>query len=680
MFKIFTANLLIFFVFLATSLKSQSIDHEPCVTHSWAWAKVVSTESSDGNRVIASDGEDNVYVSGSFSDRMTVTDTTFTSNGNEDIYLIKYNQAGLVLWFKVLGGKGQDEVVAVSPDNSGNLYIAGLFTDSLKVEGQQVVSVGNSADIFLAKLNPYGELEWLRSYGGNGYDFPGSLVADPAGALYLTGGFNGTANIGGNVLDSENGGNSFLTKISGTGSIVWLTQFGNTSPLGLKSDLKSNGNIVVGGTFSDSLKIENALLLHLENDATFLAEFSPTGELVWAKKTTDGRTASLMAALVVDNTDAIYIGGNFMNSFSNDEFRVGDSIYFGTGGFVAKFDDEGEATWSHRISDGLFNYVSDLESDIGGNVFATGLLTGSINFGGTSYAGNGGFLGKYSPDGEELKFWSKGSFGYEYANFITADTGGNIYWTGLFEETASFGENSVTVEGGYNDAFVARLNASTPYLAFEPDTKASGVSVSALDAFSAEVTWSSGDGLARLVVMKKLGKANEGSLEDGKIYDDGNGVFGVGSQTAARQFVVYNGEGNSAIVTGLEPDNVYSVTVFEYNVDSNCSNSTNYKTDNFNLAYLVTPQSNKVAGNLRVYPNPVDSQMNIILSTQSRGDTEFRLIDQSGNEIHRFRTNVREDVTRLSLDISNYNLQPGTYYLKINDNYLNQDTFRVVKN
>ena len=52
---------------------------------------------------------------------------TLTNEGNYNIFLVKYDAKGNVIWAKSAGGKKYDEATSIAVDASGNIYIAGRF-------------------------------------------------------------------------------------------------------------------------------------------------------------------------------------------------------------------------------------------------------------------------------------------------------------------------------------------------------------------------------------------------------------------------------------------------------------------------------------------------------------------------------------------------------------------------
>jgi hypothetical protein len=97
-----------------------------------------------------------------------------------------------------------------------------------------------------------------------------------------------------------------------------------------------------------------------------------------------------------------------------------------------------------------------------------------------------------------------------------------------------------------------------------PSTPASNLVFSDIFTTEMTLTWDSGNGIGRIVVIK-AGSAVAGAPSNGTNYNDGGSVFGSGATIAADEFVVYNGSGNSVTVTGLTQNTEYFFKVFEYN-------------------------------------------------------------------------------------------------------------------
>ncbi len=111
-----------------------------------------------------------------------------------------------------------------------------------------------------------------------------------------------------------------------------------------------------------------------------------------------------------------------------------------------------------------------ITTDAGGNVYTTGLFSGTTDFdpgAGTAYLTSAGysdiFIQKLDCAGNFL--WAKrmGGSSYDLGYSITTDAGGNVYTTGLFELTVDFDPGAGTTNltsVGNEDIFIQKLDSA----------------------------------------------------------------------------------------------------------------------------------------------------------------------------------------------------------------------------
>ena len=111
---------------------------------------------------LVTDAAGNIYVSGYFVSKSLVFGTdTLTSINNtgtpSDIFLLKYDPNGDLLWTTSVGGKKDDRSTSIKLDNSENIYLVGSFGDKRISLGTNWVSNANrggyASDILIAKAN-----------------------------------------------------------------------------------------------------------------------------------------------------------------------------------------------------------------------------------------------------------------------------------------------------------------------------------------------------------------------------------------------------------------------------------------------------------------------------------------------------------------------------------------------
>ncbi len=103
--------------------------------------------------------------------------------GGYDVWVIKLNQRGQVIWERSFGGSEYDAANAVVLDQTENIYVFGNTFS----EDQDISSPLGHSDMWLISLNQNGDLLSERNFGGSGFDVGRDLAFAPNGALWLVG-------------------------------------------------------------------------------------------------------------------------------------------------------------------------------------------------------------------------------------------------------------------------------------------------------------------------------------------------------------------------------------------------------------------------------------------------------------------------------------------------------------
>ena len=115
--------------------------------------------------------------------------------------------------------------------------------------------------------------------------------------------------------------------------------------------------------------------------------------------------------------------------------------------------------WVKRAGGANTDLSNGIWVDNKNNIFITGSISGKSKFFKTEVNSQGGgdvYIAKYSPDGGLLWIKTFGGKLDDFSNAITGDPDGNIYVTGIFTDTAYFGNQTLAAKG--TDVFVLKLN------------------------------------------------------------------------------------------------------------------------------------------------------------------------------------------------------------------------------
>jgi hypothetical protein len=232
------------------------------------WARKLGSNSNDFCRGIALDALNNVHVIGSFRNTVTLTPNpttvSLTSNGNSDIFVLKFNTNGNLIWAESFGGTGNDFGHAIAIDGAGNILTTGNFqltADFNPKAGTFSLTSAGAADVFVSKLSGTGDLIWAKRFGGPVNDFGYGIGVDAVGNVYTTGAFQSTANFqtGAGFFNLTSGGwnDVYVSKLDSNGDFSWAQQFGGTADnLGYGIDVSGSGNVYTTGRFGGVINFD----------------------------------------------------------------------------------------------------------------------------------------------------------------------------------------------------------------------------------------------------------------------------------------------------------------------------------------------------------------------------------------------------------------------------------------
>jgi hypothetical protein len=246
------------------------------------WAKSAGGTGDDRGYSVATDANGNTFVCGYFqSSSITFGSYTLTNAGYCNIFLVKYAPNGNVLWAKTAGGTGDDEGYSVATDANGNCFVTGLFDSPSITFGSYTLTNAGNWDMFLVKYDVYGNVLWAKSAGGTGDDEGYSVATDANGNCFVTGMFYSPSITFGSYTLTNAGGNIgdiFLVKYDASGNVIWAKSAGGTGDdEGYSVATDASGNCFVTGMFgSSSITFGSYTLTNAGGSDIFLAKLSNT--------------------------------------------------------------------------------------------------------------------------------------------------------------------------------------------------------------------------------------------------------------------------------------------------------------------------------------------------------------------------------------------------------------------
>jgi hypothetical protein len=278
----------------------------------------------------------------------------------------------------------------------------------------------------------------------------------------MTGHFSGTANFGAITLSAAGSIDGFIAKFDSSGNVVWAKQISSGTYDACSSiKLDASGVPYITGAFSSTATFGTTSLTSDGGNDIFVAKYNPVnGDVIWAKKF-GGANDQQGISISISSSGDIYLAGGFFVTSNFGTITI--SATGGLDGFIAKLNSSGDIVWAKQISGLEWENALSIVPDGNDNCYVAGYFTATTNFGGSNLTSSGNedvFLAKYSPTGSLIWVKSAGSNNdYDNAKSVTIDAIGNVYITGYFTRTATFGNGTITSNNISRDVFVAKYNS-----------------------------------------------------------------------------------------------------------------------------------------------------------------------------------------------------------------------------
>ncbi len=426
-------------------------------TKTWEWGSNIVGTNKNYPYALYTDADGNNYVAGSFSDTLKVGNVKLISRGSFDMYLLKYNATGKLLWAKQAGGTDSDEAYAIAADGDGNLYVTGYFSGTADFSSIKIKSNGDR-NFFLAKYTTNGDAVWVKQGGGASEDYGTAVAVDGSGSICITGIFKGSMTLGSSNYVSKGDKDLFVIKYDDKGNILWSTTGGGSATDESTSiTMDITGNCIVSGDFEGTFDMNKKIIVSAGMKDVFVAKFSLTGTLIWLKRAGSAQGDDHVSSIVADVADNIFLTGYFsgMANFGKTDLKNmgGDDI------FLVKLDPNGNEVWAKQTGGKGNEHARGMKLDKMGNIYLVGEFNVDFTFGANNIKNLGDwdiFILKYSEKGDMLGGTQLSGVGFDKGYGIGLDNQANVYITGFFSKAISIGTTNLKSIDA-DDGFIAKL-------------------------------------------------------------------------------------------------------------------------------------------------------------------------------------------------------------------------------
>ncbi|HRP89692.1 MAG TPA: T9SS type A sorting domain-containing protein [Edaphocola sp.] len=650
-------------------------------------------------------------------------------------------------WASYYGGE-YTRVTAIQYDKTNNtIYICGFTKDSLGIAtpGSHKAAIGpfdssltnyQKGDLFLARFDTAGNRLWATYYGGENLTFIPSLSIDPFGNIYINGlskAKTGIATSNGFYNATSVVGAGFLAKFNPQGQRIWGTYYDmapfsppeiGTVQTHWRTSFDATGNIYLVGSSTKTQGISTTGSYQEQKDTTripisslpyslwplssdaFIVKFDSTGQRIWGTYY-GGEHKDYATAVYAEQSGNIIVAGLTLGPlFSSASTFVTpgtflDTLEFGSGSFLAKFDSSGNRLWGTVIGGNNSTYIQNINEDVQGNIYIYGSTWSTTNIGTT---------GSYQPilqgmsDAFIMKFNSMGQRIWgTYFGGSNMETNPNNDYFG----SASF-TNSSLIIGSKNEAlYISGSTESASNIATDcsyPTTQAQGGYIAKFDTAGqllmgsyydvpiSDISLDTRDNIYFSSWTNLDSLATPLSFLSNKPQGKPSGLFGRWSQTyscpstiinlvqnqdtllADTGYLSYDWYRNNQLVNTSNSPQMIIIEDGNYFVIAEGSCNCKFTSNTVNTIGVQIRDGSKEM-QWSISPNPANKYL-FIQGKSSEKTMDYRITDVFGNAVLKGQIQKNGPINeRINIE----RLLPGLYVLQITRNFETKN-FKFIKN
>jgi len=345
-------------------------------------------------------------------------------------------------WAKAYGGTSTDKAWGVAVADNGDIVVAGSTN-----------SFGAGNDVWVLRLDAFGNVVWQKAYGGSGGDIARGITTTSSGDIIVVG---KTMSFGDWIADA------WVLRLDADGNVKWQRAFGG---VGAGDEAiavaESDGDIiVVGHTYSFGAGSSDVLVVKLDEN----------GNILWQRAYGGSGFDEAWGVAVADNGDIIVVG--YSESFGSGIYDV----------WVLRLDGSGNIIWQKAYGEAGADFAHDVAVADNGDIVVVGQTSGSLLVLRLDGQGNVKWQKAYSGASDDLAYGvviadngdiivagRSNSFGNssDYIWVLRLDENGNIVWQKAYGGTSddlaygvALAGNGDIIVAGETESFGVRMGTS----------------------------------------------------------------------------------------------------------------------------------------------------------------------------------------------------------------------------
>ena len=489
--------------------------------NSWVWANQILGRSWNQGYDISTDSENNVYVVGFFEDTIQFSNQTFGDGCQyycQTGFVVKYGYDGTLGWANVFNTSYSSFVEEIAIDHEDNIIIAGTFFGDVWIGPYHLQNPSLQDYVFVAKINPQGDVLWVRQGSCLNQIGITSLAVDNANNIYAAGINWDQANFdnlivpdAGMFIVKFNANGTPLNVINESGCVAYSIAVADDYNLYLSGKIYATS--VLGSDTVEPFGYYQIQYIENDTDTVYVTSsdllfirYDSLGNVIWHRSATSKGYNDIRASALDANSN-FYVTGTIGDTTNFWGTTVPYNLINKT--YLLKLDSLGNVSWvkqSSSISNNGRIYFTDItcKNDF---LYLVGIPFEQSSFGGVIFNSPSNkqstFILKLDTDGNGILLkMDTTNFARNEPRAISIDENDDFLLTGFFEDSVHFDEHYLNAVNNPDlNMFVAKMHIGPIGI-----TETSTISTIIYPNPATEIITIKGDTPARITLCNTIGQ------------------------------------------------------------------------------------------------------------------------------------------------------------------------------
>lgn len=301
------------------------------------------------------------YIFGGMSSSPAGPIKTDAGNGGSDYWLIKTDRDGNKLWDKTYGGAQDDKLQQILPTSDGGFLLSGESKSG--ISGDKTSPNNGSSDLWIIKTDAAGTMLWQKTYGGSGGETTCKNMFEVNGKYYI--GLSSASGISGNKTVASKGQVDYgiIALDAATGNIVMEKGYGGATDDDLHSIyVKDDGSFVLFGASRSAIS-GNKTISALGGWDYWVISCNAAGSILWQKVLGGTNDDFLIDAKYMKKlgADPCFVIAGWSRSQVNATGEKTEATHGGVDIWMVAISTSGVKLWDHTYGGTLDDYPMTID-------------------------------------------------------------------------------------------------------------------------------------------------------------------------------------------------------------------------------------------------------------------------------------------------------------------------------